>query len=440
MTTITGTSQPHFSSVHHTEPVLEESRLQNDVLDDYVSFNAPERAEAIARAREAIGPASVQGEEGYYLGAFSVLIDSYEEPDTRQPPSSVNPQTEEVLIASAPSSAQQASWPSRGRGIWETVPFGVATQRHPLSMTEMQFQSPPDPALLQPRIQEETREEAVDEGSFERPLTLPERRSPPGDDEAATAPAAGDPPEEDSAETVSEEAGEPRDAEALDDPVNHLQQWGTALLLDLSGNGSLFAPLVFDLDGDGVIGEGADETFGTRTTLSVASTRDPDRWQTTEYERVTGERIQETEVSREGDRGTFQRTRISEVSTFEERHPIMEVIDPATGNVQRTVSGEEMFENLFENGWEALRSVASQVLGHDSIADGSLDLNELVQLERIIGLRVRVQGEDRRPVELGIRQIDFPGPNGPGRATWDSSIRDVGFVSRHGATLFSRIE
>lgn len=86
----------------------------------------------------------------------------------------------------------------------------------------------------------------------------------------------------------------------------------------------------------------------------------------------------------------------------------------ANGNGLAGENGAELFGNgtkvdgqTFANGFEALKALASSILGPDTVKSDKLDLSALRDLEDKIGLRVQVDGVDHKLSELGIESLNL---------------------------------
>lgn len=70
-------------------------------------------------------------------------------------------------------------------------------------------------------------------------------------------------------------------------------------------------------------------------------------------------------------------------------------------------SGTTIDGQKFSNGFDALRALAIRELGAESVASGSLSAESIKELEDKIGLRVQVNGEDKKLSELGIESLNL---------------------------------
>lgn len=199
------------------------------------------------------------------------------------------------------------------------------------------------------------------------------------------------------------------DGEAAENPENPLARGEigrTSLFVPRVGRSGSAGELIIDADFDQLFGEDAFERLHAFTGVNLELARDFDGWVTSRTESEPTERVRRTweDISdtEEGEVEVVER--VTTVRT--ERIPQIQRTDFSTREVQ-TISGPDLQESPFRDGLDALQQISSVLLGPEAVADGILDVEDLIELHHQLGLRIRADGDTFSFMEAGIQAIDL---------------------------------
>mgnify|MGYP000570687456 CR=1 FL=1 len=110
-------------------------------------------------------------------------------------------------------------------------------------------------------------------------------------------------------------------------------------------------------------------------------------------------------------------------------------IDPnKTGKITSGTQllGDHTLGRKFDNGFEALKTVAKEVLGDAAIADGKLDATEIKQLEAKLGLGIEINGKMKKLADAGISELKLDFADANIEDAFGNQVRQISTAKKDG--------